>query len=145
MPKLPTALAAALLSAAVVVPAVVVPAVPARAAATTPEAQVNTFFREYRRAVLDTKDRSPAEVRAHYLTADLNKKLDAWAEANDADPVFRAQNVPRDWSTRYEGSGAGHTTIVLTERWGGGQSQDVWYSVDLGTLVISDLEDPPAK
>ncbi|MFE2410138.1 hypothetical protein ACFXDE_17555 [Kitasatospora sp. NPDC059408] len=138
MSKLRTALAAAVLGAAVVVPAV-----PAHAAAGTPEARVNTFFREYRRAVLDTKDQSPAEVRAHYLTAELNRRLDAWAQANDADPVFRAQNVPLDWSTRYEGSGAGHATIVLTEKWGGGTSQDVWYSVRLDTLVISDLEDPP--
>lgn len=140
MSKLRTTLAAAVLGVAVLAPAV-----PAQAAGGTPEAQVNTFFRDYRRAVLDTKDKSPAEVRAEYLTAELNRELDEWAREHDADPVFRAQNVPLDWSTRYEGSGGGRATIVLTERWGGGAAQDVWYSVGLDTLLISGLEDPPGR
>ncbi|MEU5426521.1 hypothetical protein AB0H73_13065 [Streptomyces olivoreticuli] len=106
------------------------------------EVRVNSFFREYREAVLHKGHSTPAQVRARYLAPDLDKRLDAWALQRDADPVFRAQNVPASWATRYEGSGAGHSTVVLTERWSGGAKQEVWFSVRLQDLVINDLKDP---
>ncbi|MFJ1560759.1 hypothetical protein [Streptomyces mirabilis] len=105
---------------------------------------MNSFFREYRQAVLHKAHSTRAQVRARYLAPDLNKRLDAWALQHDADPVFRAQNVPASWTTRYEGSGAGHSTVVLTERWSGGAKQEVWFSVRLSDLVINDLKDRPA-
>jgi hypothetical protein len=113
------------------------------AAQSRAEVRVNSFFRDYRQAVLHKGPSTPAQVRARYLTPDLNKRLDAWALKHDADPVFQAQNVPASWTTLYEGSGAGHSTIVLTEHWSGGKSQDVWYSVRLADLVINDLKAPP--
>ncbi|WP_344117060.1 hypothetical protein [Streptomyces blastmyceticus] len=106
------------------------------------EVRVNSFFRDYRQAVLHKGPSTPAQVRARYLAPDLDKRLDAWALQHDADPVFRAQNVPATWATRYEGSGAGHSTVVLTERWSGGAKQEVWFSVRLQDLVINDLKDP---
>ncbi|MEV8478107.1 hypothetical protein [Streptomyces sp. NPDC051173] len=108
------------------------------------EVRVNSFFRDYRQAVLHKGGSTPAQVRARYLTPDLDKRLDAWALKHDADPVFQAQNVPASWTTRYEGSGAGHSTVVLTEHWSGGRSQDVWYSVRLSDLTINDLKAPPS-
>ncbi|MFJ8749145.1 hypothetical protein ACIREO_07400 [Streptomyces sp. NPDC102441] len=111
---------------------------------TRAEAQVDTFFLAYRQAVLGQGDRTPHEVRARYLAPELDSRLDAWAAQHGADPVFRAQNVPADWSLRYEGSGAGHATVVVTEKWGSGATQDVWFAVRLADLVIGDLKDPPA-
>ncbi|MFI1797852.1 hypothetical protein ACH427_10895 [Streptomyces sp. NPDC020379] len=108
------------------------------------EVRVNSFFRDYRQAVLHKGGSTPAQVRARYLTPDLNKRLDAWALKHDADPVFQAQNVPASWKTRYEGSGAGHATVVLTEHWSGGRSQDVWYAVRLSDLTVNDLKAPPS-
>jgi hypothetical protein len=128
---------------------------PATAEATTPttavtaqqtraEVRVGDFLGDYRQAVLHKSGQTPEQVRAHYLTADLNKRLDAWSSAHDADPVFQAQNVPASWILRYEGSGAGHSTVVVTEHWKGGHDQGVWYAVRLADVVISDLKEPPA-
>ncbi|RLU94600.1 hypothetical protein CTZ27_17940 [Streptomyces griseocarneus] len=114
-----------------------------RAQPSRAEVRVDAFLREYRQAALHKGKQTPGQVRGTYLTPELNKRLDAWAELHDADPVFRAQNVPDSWTTRYEGSGMGHTTVVVTERWGSGASQDVWYQVRLDSLVVSDLQDPP--
>ncbi|MFD6281848.1 hypothetical protein ACFWFI_40775 [Streptomyces sp. NPDC060209] len=111
---------------------------------TRAEAQVGAFFRAYRQAALGRGDLTPGQVRARYLAPDLDRRLDAWAAQSGADPVFRAQNVPTGWSSRYEGSGAGHATVVLTEKWGSGATQDVWFSVRLADLVIGDLRDPSA-
>ncbi|MEU8706506.1 hypothetical protein [Streptomyces sp. NPDC048565] len=111
---------------------------------TRAEAQVDAFFQAYRQAVLGQGDLTPEQVRARYLAPELDARLDAWADQHDADPVFRAQNVPASRSLRYAGSGAGHATVVLTENWASGGSQDVWYAVRTADLVIGDLEDAPA-
>jgi hypothetical protein len=110
------------------------------------EAQVNAFFSQYRDAVLgQNPNQDPREVEEEFLTPDLITQLDAYAKANDADPVFRAQNVPDSWSLSYQGSGAGHSTVILSEYWAGGPRQDVWYQVRLANLVIDNLQDPPAQ
>lgn len=112
---------------------------------TRAEDQVNTFFSQYRDAVLGPNPSTePGRVRHEFLTTELNNELDAWADSHQADPVFRSQNVPNAWSVRYEGSGAGHSTVVLTEQWAAGDSTDVWYQVRLADLVIDGLQDPPA-
>ncbi|MFC5721721.1 hypothetical protein ACFP1Z_16230 [Streptomyces gamaensis] len=145
------AVGAAVVAAALGPLALAARATPAPAQAVTiretrAEAQVNFFYKDYRRAIERRDPVTAKEVRTKYLTQDLNRRLDAWAKLHEADPVFRAQNAPPAWSVRYEGSGAGHATVILTERWGHGpqaKSQDVWYAVRLDTLVISDIEDPP--
>ncbi|MYW03925.1 hypothetical protein [Streptomyces sp. SID3343] len=105
---------------------------------------VTQFFDQYKSAVEGTNpDMNPQEVRNEFLTPELNARLDAWADQNMADPVFRAQNVPQDRSVRYEGSGAGHATVVVTEYWGDGSSTDVWYQVPLAGGRITDLIDAP--
>ncbi len=107
--------------------------------------QVDAFFSQYLTAVSgQNKDETPVDVRNEYLTAQLNQQLDQYQQSHNADPVFRAQNTPVSWSTQYGGSGAGHTTVILTENWGSGQSTKVWYQVELSNLTIDGLEDPPA-
>ncbi|WP_051970641.1 hypothetical protein [Kitasatospora azatica] len=83
-------------------------------------------------------------MRGEFLTPQLNTELDQWAAVHDADPVFRAQSVPTDWSVAYGGSGAGHSTVILTEYWAGGGHTDVWYQLRLADLRIDGLQDPPA-
>ncbi|QNA76939.1 hypothetical protein C8250_038285 [Streptomyces sp. So13.3] len=124
-------------------------AAPATVAAVRQESnavkRVTAFYDQYRAAVEGTNPAmNPREVRNEFLTPALNHKLDAWAETNVADPVFRAQNVPADRSVRYEGSGAGHATVVVTEYWGSGSPTEVWYRAPLDGSRISDLTDPPS-
>ncbi|AUG76636.1 hypothetical protein CFP65_1759 [Kitasatospora sp. MMS16-BH015] len=122
----------------------ILPATSPAQAASRAEVQVNAFFSQYRDAVLgQNPNQDPLEVREEFMTPELNTRLDRWAEARDADPVFRAQNVPVGWSVAYGGSGAGHTTVILTEDWSGGGHTDVWYQVRLDNLRIDGLEDPP--
>ncbi|MFJ5925375.1 hypothetical protein ACIQF6_22480 [Kitasatospora sp. NPDC092948] len=108
------------------------------------ERRVDTFFSDYRNAVLNGSPESARMVRQKYLTADLNARLDQWAQTHDADPVFRAQNVPDSWTVAQGDSGAGHTTVLLTEHWGDGSTLPVDYQVRVPDLVIDDLENAPA-
>ncbi|MEV7783004.1 hypothetical protein [Kitasatospora sp. NPDC088351] len=111
----------------------------------TPAAhQVVTFFEEYRRAVLGESGETPQAVRERFLSPHLNFRLDAWANEHDADPVFRAQNVPENWSVQQVNEEYGFASVRLTELWGGGGSQDVWYTVRLTDLLIVELNDQPA-
>nr|BEK65007.1 hypothetical protein KPHV_22340 [Kitasatospora purpeofusca] len=117
----------------------------AQVRAGTPAAhQVVTFFEEYRRAVLGTSGEQPSEVRKRFLAPALDRRLDAWAQEHDADPVFRAQNVPVDWSVQQVKEEYGFASVRLTEFWGGGGSQEVWYTVRVRDLKIVELGDQPA-
>ncbi|MER7704576.1 hypothetical protein ABTX81_17005 [Kitasatospora sp. NPDC097605] len=145
------ALTAAPAQAAFAQAAFALPAAPAGAAAPTqvragtPAAhQVVTFFEEYRRAVLGESGETPRAVRERYLSPHLNFRLDAWAQQHDADPVFRAQNVPVDWSAQQVKDEHGFASVRLTEFWGGGGGQEVWYTVRLSDLRIVELNDRPA-
>ncbi|MBD0672536.1 hypothetical protein BU198_17935 [Streptomyces sp. CBMA156] len=117
----------------------------AQVRAGTPAAhQVVTFVEAYRAAVLGQSAETPEQVRRQYLSPYLNYRLDVWARQNDADPVFRAQNVPADWSAQQVKEEEGYASVRLTEFWGDGGSQDVWYTVHLTDLRIFDLDDQPA-
>ncbi|MDH6116177.1 hypothetical protein [Kitasatospora sp. GAS204B] len=142
MPRIRTALAAVSSLALAGLLAAPAHAVPQR---TRAEDQVNAFFGQYRDAVLgQTPNQDPLEVRQEFLTTELNNELSQWATSHQADPIFRAQNGPNDWSVKDEGSGAGHTTVILTEDWAGGKTTVVWYQVRLADLRIDGLQDPPA-
>ncbi|MFF7458031.1 hypothetical protein [Kitasatospora sp. NPDC008115] len=120
-------------------------AAPAQVRAGTPAAhEVVTFFEEYRRAVLGESGESPRAVRERHLAPHLNLRLDAWAQQHGADPVFRAQNVPVDWSAQQVKEEYGFASVRLTEFWGGGGGQEVWYTVRLSDLRIVELNDQPA-
>ncbi|MFD9596537.1 hypothetical protein ACFWA9_27855 [Kitasatospora sp. NPDC059973] len=106
--------------------------------------RVVTFAEEYSRAVLHQSGETPRAVRERFLAPHLNVRLDAWASEHGADPVFRAQNVPSEWSVQQVGEEHGFASIRFTEYWGGGSGQEVWYTVRLGDLRIVELNDAPA-
>ncbi|TQF06080.1 hypothetical protein E6W39_32500 [Kitasatospora acidiphila] len=143
--------ALALTLAALLAPAPALAAVPphrpsaaaGQRALTPAEQKVDTFFARYRQDVIDGNFGDARRARHAYMTPQLNQKLDQWAATHDADPVFRAENVPTDWTVGYGGSGAGHTTVILTEEFGDGSSLQVWYQLRLSDLVINDLENAP--
>ncbi|MGV9268564.1 hypothetical protein ACWDRR_28300 [Kitasatospora sp. NPDC003701] len=111
----------------------------------TPAAhRVVTFVQEYGKAVLHQSGEAPRAVRERFLTPHLNFRLDAWAAEHGADPVFRAQNVPTEWSVQQIKEEHGFASIRFVEYWGGGSSQEVWYTVRLGDLRIVELNDTPA-
>jgi hypothetical protein len=115
-------------------------------AQTRAEQQVESFFSQYRDAVLGEGGQSPLQVEKEFLTPELIAQLNAWAQANNADPVFRAQDVPSNWSLKDNGSGAGHTSVIVSEAFGsggGGSSKDVWYELRLADLIVNNLQDPP--
>ncbi|GAA1944956.1 hypothetical protein [Kitasatospora viridis] len=108
-------------------------------ALTPAELQVDHFFSAYRDDILNGDPAGAYDVRRQYLTDYLNGQLDQWAADNNADPVFRAQNTPVGWSVAQGDSGAGHTTVYLTEDWGDGSTTQVNYQLRLADLVIDDL------
>ncbi|OKI12605.1 hypothetical protein [Streptomyces sp. CB03911] len=78
--------------------------------------RVADFYGAYIDARLDAEDgRLAAELRKFYLRADYLGELAKWEEANQADGVLRAQNVPLKWTVKENGT-AGQVGITLT--WG---------------------------
>ncbi|WP_031077532.1 hypothetical protein [Streptomyces sp. NRRL WC-3742] len=105
--------------------------------------RVADFYGAYIDAVSDGTDDLGGELRAHYLTEDLRQRLAAWEEANHADGVLRAQNVPARWEVRYHDSGAGHLFTTVTLTWGAGADAGrttLAVQSDLATKLISDIE-----
>ncbi|KOV60542.1 hypothetical protein [Streptomyces sp. MMG1121] len=109
--------------------------------------RVADFYGAYIDAVSDGTDDLSDELRAHYLTQDFRQRLAAWEEANHADGVLRAQDVPTRWEVRYFDSGAGHLFTTVTLTWGTGPDAghtQLSVQSDLSTKLISDIEDAPA-
>ena len=104
--------------------------------------RVADFYGAYIDAVADGTDHLPDQLRAHYLTRDLQLRLEAWEKANHADGVLHAQDVPRHWEVRYHDAGAGHvfTTVILT--WGSVKHPTytrLAVQSDLKSKLISDI------
>ncbi|MFE6975811.1 hypothetical protein [Streptomyces sp. NPDC057682] len=106
-------------------------------------AQVDAFFGAYRRASLGGGEETPEEVRRLYLDPALDARLTDWAAEHDADPVFRAQNIPDSWTVATRTGDEETETVVLTERWGDGSTTTVWYTVRLADLLVVGIADPP--
>ncbi|MFD7590981.1 hypothetical protein ACFV84_36695 [Kitasatospora sp. NPDC059811] len=109
--------------------------------------RVADFYGAYIDAVSDGTDNLSDGLRAHYLTADFQQRLAAWEQANHADGVLRAQDVPTHWEVRYHDSGAGHLFTTVTLTWGTGPNAThtkLAVQSDLSTKLISDIEDAPA-
>ncbi|MFJ9520739.1 hypothetical protein ACIRPK_21105 [Kitasatospora sp. NPDC101801] len=112
----------------------------AQAAPRTAVGEVDAFFEEYRLAALGEIDEFPKEIRAKTLPPPLNAELDRWsATHHGADPVFRAKNIPRTWSTRSLST----DTVAVTETWYEGGTQEVRFTVRPSTLTITAVNDPP--
>ncbi|MFD5467833.1 hypothetical protein ACFWIQ_34230 [Kitasatospora sp. NPDC127059] len=109
--------------------------------------RVADFYGAYIDAVSDGTDDLSERLRAHYLTEDFRRRLAAWEEANHADGVLRAQDVPTAWEVRYHDSGAGHLFTTVTLTWGTGPDAGrtrLAVQSDLGTELVSGIEDAPA-
>ncbi|GHH44251.1 hypothetical protein [Streptomyces candidus] len=117
----------------------------AQGTAATPATEVNRFLTAYRHAVLGVGTRTPGAIRKAYLTKELDARLSEWAVRNHADPVLRAQNVPKDWKVRNHSTTAGTSKVVVTQIWGGAPDTRVWYTVRRSDLKIVNLTDPPRK
>ncbi|WP_405987320.1 hypothetical protein [Streptomyces sp. NBC_00872] len=103
---------------------------------------VTAFFDQYKSAVGGTNpSTNPREVRNKFLTAQLNARLDAWADEHSADPVFRAQNIPRDRSVSLEASNPRTTTVIVTQYWRGSDPTKVRYTVPTPGGKIIDIQD----
>ncbi|MEK2494188.1 hypothetical protein WN990_32035 [Kitasatospora purpeofusca] len=125
-------------------------AAPAAAAShrqTAPERTVTQFFTEYRDATLGqhSEGLNTFDVRKRFLTTELDDALTVWGSDHQADPVFRGQVVPNGctWRTA-DTSPEGHSTVVLTQTFDDGTTSDVRYQVNLESMVIDGLTDPPA-
>ncbi|MFI6447197.1 hypothetical protein [Kitasatospora sp. NPDC050543] len=101
-------------------------------------ALVEEFLGAYRDAVLEQgpTGRTPSEVRALYLTPELNDRLDRWEGDNRADPVFRARTAPASWSTACAAD-----RVDVTQRWRPGDTRYVRYTVRLADKSVVDLQD----
>lgn len=63
-----------------------------------------------------------------------------WEEANHADGVLRAQNVPLGWKVASTGSGTGRTDATVTLTWASGTTK-VYVQADLATRKIVSIRD----
>ncbi|MFI0241061.1 hypothetical protein [Streptomyces sp. NPDC016845] len=109
-------------------------------------ARVANFYGAYIDAIWDNEDPGSAAdakaLRAFYLSPALQKKVAAYEEKEHADGILFAQNVPVKWAVSYTGSGAGHSTALVTLTWNDGKNPDVTkikVRSDLRTRKITDL------
>ncbi|GAA4856872.1 hypothetical protein [Kitasatospora terrestris] len=102
-------------------------------------ALVGEFVAAYRDAVLGLggTGRTPSEVRALYLTPELNARLDAWAAAHRLDPVFRAADPPDAWRTGCAGG-----AVLVVEEWRRGGTLPVRYTVRAADRSITGIGGP---
>ncbi|MFE4863122.1 hypothetical protein [Streptomyces sp. NPDC056670] len=108
------------------------------------EMHVGEFFQEYLDAVdhIQHEGKNTFEIRKEYLSTELDDALTVWGSEHQLDPVVRAQNPPKTWSTAEDTSTPTHTKIILTENWADGTSTKIWYQVRLSDLVIDSLTGP---
>ncbi|MFF9817726.1 hypothetical protein [Streptomyces sp. NPDC014006] len=79
--------------------------------------RIADFYGAYIDAVTDEDSGGLGQaLRSHYLTAGLQKELDAWEAKNHANGVLRAQNVPLAWKVTDNGTGD-YTEAVITLTW----------------------------
>ncbi|MFJ8825114.1 hypothetical protein ACIREE_25455 [Streptomyces sp. NPDC102467] len=123
------------------------------AAATAPQGdprsttnRVSNFYGAYIDAVWDNEDAGSAAdakaLRAFYLSAAAQKKVAAFEAREHADGILFAQNVPVKWAVTYTGSGAGHSTALVTLTWSDGKNPEITkikVQSDLATRKITDL------
>ncbi|KPI12890.1 hypothetical protein OV450_0236 [Actinobacteria bacterium OV450] len=153
MPKLPaqrtasialaaTAAAAALSLAFVTSASATADAGPAPSVSGGPEGaftRITDFYGAYIDAVYDGDGALADRLRAAYLSVPLQRELRTWEDANHADGVLRAQNVPLRWKVTSTGNGMGKANATVTLTWGGDTTQ-ILVQADLGTRRIVSLK-----
>lgn len=110
--------------------------------------RVAAFYGAYVDARSGTPDTVLADaLRSHFLTGEFRDRLAAWERGNDADGVFRAQNVPRAWRVTYDNSGAGHTWTRVRLTWGDEKKPTYTHlsvQSDTSSKLISDIKEVEA-
>ncbi|MFC9294265.1 hypothetical protein ACFTWH_05660 [Streptomyces sp. NPDC057011] len=109
----------------------------------SPEAaftRIADFYGAYIDAVYDGDGATAERLRSAYLSPALRTELARWEEANHADGVLRAQNVPLGWKVTSTGSGTGRTSATVTLTWGSDTTR-VFVQADLATRKIVSVRD----
>ncbi|MFF3013661.1 hypothetical protein [Streptomyces sp. NPDC057939] len=116
----------------------------AAARATRAELAVGEFWQAYRDATNGehSEGKDTFAVRKEYLTTELDEALTDWGYKNQTDPVFRSKTLPTFAKIVTAGESAGHEKVVVTQSLEDGTTQDVWYQVNLETMIIDGLTDP---
>ncbi|MFJ3724072.1 hypothetical protein ACIPYQ_16070 [Streptomyces sp. NPDC090045] len=122
---------------------------PARKA-TRAELKVIEFWEQYYDAAngWHSKGKDTFAVRKDFLTTELDEALTQWGSDHQTDPVLRSKELPKEATIVTAGAGAGlnagHEKVVVTQTFENGTTQDVWYQVNLETMIIDGLQDPTA-
>ncbi|MFH7599429.1 hypothetical protein WDV06_30665 [Streptomyces racemochromogenes] len=103
--------------------------------------RIADFYGSYIDAVYDGDGRTADQLRAFYLSEPLRRELGQWEEANHADGVLRAQNVPLKWKVTSVDSGMGKTNAAVTLTWSGSTTTTVHVQADLATRKITAIRD----
>ncbi|MFD9405940.1 hypothetical protein ACFWBN_02795 [Streptomyces sp. NPDC059989] len=121
-----------------------VPTAAAPSVSGSPEAaftRIADFYGSYIDAVYDGDGATAERLRSFYLSPALQAELAKWEEANHADGVLRAQNVPLQWKVTSTGSGTGKTNATVTLTWGGGDTTRIFVQADLATRKLVSIKD----
>lgn len=103
--------------------------------------RIADFYGSYIDAVYDGGGKTADQLRAFYLSEPLRAELEKWEEANHADGVLRAQNVPLQWKVTSTGNGMGKANATVTLTWGGSDTTEVFVQADLATRKIVSITD----
>ncbi|MFG2616741.1 hypothetical protein ACGFXC_03895 [Streptomyces sp. NPDC048507] len=105
--------------------------------------RIADFYGSYIDAVYDGDGKTADQLRSFYLSKPLQQELKQWEEANHANGVLRAQNVPVGWKVTSTGSGAGKTNATVTLSWGGSGDNTTLLRVqaDLKTKKLTSIAD----
>ncbi|MFD9373154.1 hypothetical protein ACFWA6_36415 [Streptomyces sp. NPDC060020] len=111
---------------------------------TSAEWKVIDFWEQYYDAATGyhSEGKDTLTVRKEFLTTELDAAITAWSSEHRLEPVFRNKALPTEARIVTAGEHAGHEKIVVTQTFEDGTTQDVWYQVNLETMVIDDLQDP---
>ncbi|MET9252715.1 hypothetical protein [Streptomyces sp. NPDC003717] len=99
--------------------------------------RIADFYGAYIDAVTDEDSGDLGDaLRDHYLGAGFQKQLDAWEEANHANGVLRAQNVPLAWKVTDNGGTATRTEALVTLTWSRNSTTTLVVDLNRGSREI---------
>ncbi|GHJ38358.1 hypothetical protein [Streptomyces sp. TS71-3] len=103
--------------------------------------RVDTFYNAYIDAVRSEDFTTADKLVAEYLSSRAQADVESWQEANHANGILHAQNVPDSATAVYEETAAGTVYLHVDLQWGSGTSTvEVRYSNVEG--VITGISDP---
>ncbi|WP_216900847.1 hypothetical protein [Nocardia alni] len=107
------------------------------------------FYAAYIDAISDRTDDLSTQLRAHYMTSELQQQLETWEAANDGDGVLLSGKIPTEWDVKYHDAGMGHIEMSVTLTWGSGTGAEtsklaVRILAD-GSQLLTNIEAAPAS